>query len=187
MNIQSGKNKFLSSIIDYTELFIVAVCAVIILFSGLLRICTVDGPSMENTLHTGEVLVVSDAMYTPSRGDIVVFHQTGANYNKPLVKRVIGIGGDKLTIDFDNWNVQVTDKSGNTFELDEDYRNISGVKRYTGIHEYNVPEGSLFVMGDNRNNSADSRDIKIGYVDERRVLGKVIIRVSPLSKFGTID
>ena len=192
MENQTKKSKALSSIIDYVELFIVAVCIVIVLFSIAFRTCTVDGDSMNNTLLNEEVLVVSDIMYTPDRGDIIVFHQTDnsniANKNKPLVKRVIGVGGDTVTIDYDTWTVSVTDKNGETSTLDEDYIHLSQRGSYfSGVKEYKVPEGSLFVLGDNRNESLDSRYADIGYVDARRVLGKVVMRVAPISRFGIID
>lgn len=192
MENQTKKSKALSSIIDYVELFVVAVCIVIVLFSIAFRTCTVDGDSMNNTLLNEEVLVVSDIMYTPDRGDIIVFHQTDnsniANKNKPLVKRVIGVGGDTVTIDYDTWTVSVTDKNGETSTLDEDYIHLSQRGSYfSGVKEYKVPEGSLFVLGDNRNESLDSRYADIGYVDARRVLGKVVMRVAPISRFGIID
>lgn len=192
MENQTKKSKALSSIIDYVELFVVAVCIVIVLFSIAFRTCTVDGDSMNNTLLNEEVLVVSDIMYTPDRGNIIVFHQTDnsniANKNKPLVKRVIGVGGDTVTIDYDTWTVSVTDKNGATSTLDEDYIHLSQRGSYfSGVKEYKVPEGSLFVLGDNRNESLDSRYADIGYVDARRVLGKVVMRVAPISRFGIID
>ena len=192
MENQTKKSKALTSIIDYVELFVVAVCIVIVLFSIAFRTCTVDGDSMNNTLLNEEVLVVSDIMYTPDRGDIIVFHQTDnsniANKNKPLVKRVIGVGGDTVTIDYDTWTVSVTDKNGETSTLDEDYIHLSQRGSYfSGVKEYKVPEGSLFVLGDNRNESLDSRYADIGYVDARRVLGKVVMRVAPISRFGIID
>lgn len=192
MENQTKKSKALSSIIDYVELFVVAVCIVIVLFSIAFRTCTVDGDSMNNTLLNEEVLVVSDILYTPDRGDIIVFHQTDnsniANKNKPLVKRVIGVGGDTVTIDYDTWTVSVTDKNGETSTLDEDYIHLSQRGSYfSGVKEYKVPEGSLFVLGDNRNESLDSRYADIGYVDARRVLGKVVMRVAPISRFGIVD
>ncbi len=183
----------LSNILDYVEIFVIAICAVIVLFSGIIRICTVDGHSMNNTLQNGETLVVSDTFYTPERGDIVVFHQTDnsfiADSNKPLVKRVIGIGGDTVRIDFTTWTVTVTDKNGDTFTLKEDYMFLDPERSdyFSGIKEYTVPEGSLFVLGDNRRNSLDSRFSNIGFVDARRVLGKVVLRASPISSFGTVN
>ncbi len=185
--------KLLSGILDYTELFVIAICVVIVLFSGIIRICTVDGDSMKSTLKNGETLVVSDAFYTPERGDIIVFHQTDnsfvADTNKPLVKRVIGVGGDIVRIDFTTWTVTVTDKNGDSFVLSEDYifLDSSRADNFSGVREYTVPEGSLFVLGDNRRNSLDSRYSNVGFVDARRVLGKVVLRVSPISAFGTVS
>lgn len=183
----------LAGFIDYIELFVIAICIVIVLFSLAFRTCTVDGESMTQTLQNGEMLIVSDLMYSPQRCDIIVFHHTdstslSASSNKPLVKRVIGVGGDTVRIDYSTWEVTVTDKNGNVTVLDEDYIYLSNSpSNFYGIQEYKVPEGSLFVMGDNRNGSLDSRYPTIGYVDERSVLGKVLIRVSPLSKLGAVN
>ncbi len=194
MNEQNKKGKLLSGFIDYVELFVIAICIVLILFSMVFRTCTVDGDSMKNTLTNGEVIIVSDAFYTPKRGDIVVFHMTddsgNPNNNKPLVKRVIGVGGDTVEIDYQGnqqMTVTVTDKDGNVTELVEEYvyldpqRNAI-IGNSNGI--FKVPEGQVFVLGDNRNNSKDSR--MIGCIDERSILGKAIVRVSPISNFGFI-
>ena len=185
---EESRKKKLLNIIDYIEIFVVGVCAVLVLFSFVFRICTVDGDSMNNTLQNGEKLIISDMFYTPDRGDVIVFHQTG-NSNMPLVKRVIGLEGDTVTIDFDTWTVSIVDKNGRSFVLDEPYINIdTPVHRQSGTHTYVVPEGYVFVLGDNRNDSMDSTDFtNVGYVDCRRILGKVIFRYSPLDKFGEIE
>ena len=191
MNDNTKKRSVLSVFIDYVELFVVAVCIVIVLFSVVFRTCNVDGDSMNNTLFDGEVVIVSDMFYSPQREDIIVFHQTDDSFsdrNKPLVKRVIGVGGDTVRIDYDTWTINITDKNGNSKTLNDEYVYLSTRGSYfNGVKEYEVPEGSLFVLGDNRNESLDSRYANIGFVDSRRVLGKVVFRVSPISHFGFVN
>ena len=189
----SDKNTFFSNILDYVEIFVFAICFVIVLFSfSGIRLCTVSGPSMEQTLYNNEKLVTSDIFYTPKRGDIVVFHQTGDNsFNEPIVKRVIGVAGDTVNVQYgyQTITVTVTDADGNVTVLEEDYQYID-TSSYNPYHiptTVKVEEGTIFVMGDNRYHSADSRDSRIGLVDTRRVLGKVIFRISPLSRFGLVD
>lgn len=189
---QRKPSTLIADLLDYIEIFVVAICVVIVLFclSGI-RLCTVDGPSMEDTLQNNEKLITSNLFYTPKRGDIVVFHQTSDalnGYNKPIVKRVIGVAGDTVSIDYQTWTVTVTDKDGNVTVLDEPYRKVVDSNPYpaTPVSVY-VEEGTVFVMGDNRNHSADSRNAKIGLVDTRRILGKVILRITPFDRFGSVE
>lgn len=181
--------KFVYAFFDVFESFLKAIIIVIIILTFFFKICTVSGPSMNNTLFNGEKLIVSDLAYSPKEGDIIVFHQTGT-LNEPIVKRVIATGGKYVKIDYDAKKLYVSDDSS----FDEDdvvdesgYVYISGDEyRQEGVYTVQVPKGYLFVMGDNRNSSTDSRSSTIGLVDERRVLGKVIFRFSPLSKAGII-
>lgn len=186
--VKRRTNDRLLSFIDYVEIIAVAIGIVLVLFSFVFRTCTVDGNSMKNTLFHGEKLVISDLFYTPERGDVIVFHQTGRQ-NMPLVKRVIAIEGDTVVINFDTWEVTITDKDGKTTVLDEPYVNIDSLRHnHSGTHTYTVPEDCVFVLGDNRNDSMDSTDENnIGYVNESRILGKVILRLTPFSKIGFIN
>ncbi len=179
---------FFKEALEYIEIFVFAVCLVILMFSFVFRICTVNGSSMENTLLETENLIVSDFFYTPERGDIVVFHQTG-EMNEPIVKRVIATEGEtvKLLYRDDTMQVTITDVNGNSTVLEEDYMKYEGYPLYRSPMTFTVPEGCLFVMGDNRNESKDSRHSHIGFVDERRVLGKVLFRISPFERMGIVE
>lgn len=186
------KSSFLGDLLDYLEVMVLALCVIIALFSfSGLRLCTVDGASMENTLHGGERLLTWGSFYTPERNDIVVFHQTSdviGDFNKPIVKRVIGLPGDTVHVDYLTQTVTVTDKNGQVTVLEESaYRKLDGWPNYPFFESVYVEEGTVFVLGDNRNNSADSRDPHIGLVDQRRILGKVILRITPFSRFGEVS
>lgn len=192
---KTPKNRFLKEFLEYAELFVIAICAVIILFSFCFRVCKVSGESMEDTLKDKETLIITDVFYTPKRGDVIVFHDPDISpaliEKGPLVKRVIATAGEKVQIDYTDKEmiVTVTDKKGNVTKETYDKYSIKYTfedkPAYLQDSEYFVPEGMVFVMGDNRNHSADSRII--GCVDERSVLGKVIFRVTPLSKIGIIN
>jgi signal peptidase I len=194
----------IAALLEYVEVFVVAIALVILLFSFALRVCSVSGRSMENTLYEGETLIISDLFYEPSRGDIIVFHQTGEGYNEPIVKRVIATEGDTIRITRDaifvNNEILLEDSYvhlDNPFykyvteppsaivedeEIEISYVWQGGIK--IG-YEFKIPDGELFIMGDHRDDSADSRSI--GTVREDAILGKVILRLFPFSKFGTVN
>ena len=188
---QAPANKsFSKELIAQLELIVIAFAIIILMFSFVARTSRVEGISMENTMYDDEFLLVSNLFYSPNKEDIIVFHQTGAKFNEPIVKRVIGLPGDTVKIEYleDTMRVTVTDKNGVAKILEEDYmKYVDSVPfGYNDTVVY-VEEGTVFVMGDNRNNSADSRNPYIGLVDQRRILGKVILRLFPVSRFGIVD
>ena len=176
---------------DFLETFSIAVIAVVLLFTFCLRLCVVEGPSMEDTLHDKELLLLTDVAYTPKQGDIVVFHLSDPNFEKTLVKRVIAVGGQTVRLNFPTGEIYVDDVLYD--DLHATLKNPSGTYLYapqhnydsaTGIFSATVPEGCLFVLGDNRNNSKDSRSADVGFVDARCVLGKAVLRLSPFTVFS---
>ncbi len=179
-------------IYDYAEMFVFALALVLLIFMFVGRLTVVSGPSMEKTLYDGEVMVVSTlgADYKP--GDIIVFQSPYSHLDEGIVKRVIAVGGDTVDIDFENWLVYVNgepvarDADGNAAV--EPYVNFVTAKmnQYDRTFPYTVPEGELFVMGDNRNRSNDSRGTDIGSIDTRYVFGKVYFRIKPLSRLGVV-
>lgn len=184
---QGGREKWrvIDEIYDWVEVFVISTAVVFLLFTFVFRIAQVIGPSMENTLHQDDMLIISDMFYRPKTGDVIVFQLNAEQYPDPLVKRVIATEGQTVDINFDTWTVTV---DGVT--LDESYVNyIQGVAMRGSSYSYplEVPEGMVFVMGDNRNDSMDSRDSRIGLVDERYILGHVKLRIYPFNKFGTLD
>ena len=189
------KTPLIHSVYDFVELFVIAICIVFVIFTFAVRLCRVNGPSMENTLYDGEMLLISDLFYEPEQGDIVVFHptsETNDRYNELIVKRVIASEGQFVKVVRDG--VYVSDDD--TFEADERldestyaYMDIGYMLNYYNAFEkiFEVPENCLFVLGDNRNHSADSRDPEISFVDTRRIVGKVILRLTPFDRFGAVN
>lgn len=177
--------RFLASIFDYVEVLVFSVCIVLVAFCLFGRLCRVSGTSMNQTLQHTETLLISNLAGDIESEDIIVFHMTTndptyAYLNEPLVKRVIATGGQTLRLDFDKGEISV---DGQVMNDDYVYLDV-GHYRNSGVYEATVPEGYLFVMGDNRNNSIDSRSAAIGFVDERRVLGKVVCRLAPFTVFN---
>lgn len=158
---------------EWLELFVWVIGITLLIFSVFLRVAVVDGDSMQSTLHSGDTLLLSNFGYTPEKGDIIVFQVAGSDHSHPVVKRVIATEGDTVDIDFDGWAVSVNGEA-----LEESYvtKADSAMERGNIAFPLTVPKGCVFVLGDNRNASWDSRYSAVGCVDTRAILGKVLIR-----------
>ena len=166
--------------LEWYEALISAALVLVLVFSFVFRIIQVDGSSMVPTLTNGDKLIVWGAGYTPERGDVVIV-DSYTTYGKPLVKRVIAKGGDTISIDYETGTVTV-----NGEVLQEDYIAEPTYLGYDVEFPYTVPEGTVFVMGDNRNQSLDSRSSYIGCIDEQDSLGKVLVCFLPFADFGVV-
>ena len=178
------KPRRIDSIFEFVELFIFTLVAVMVISTFFFRHSIVDGGSMMNTLQDGDRLIISDFLYKPDYDDIVVFEDYSTDVRKPLVKRVIGLEGDTITVEF---NAGRYDVYRNGEKLDPDYVYIGGGGHVYDEGTWTVGEDEVFVMGDHRNDSKDSRSF--GPVHEDTILGKVIIRIFPFKdgKFGKIE
>lgn len=177
----------MDEVFEWAESFVFAMFVVILIFTFFFRIVLVQGPSMRETLQDQDRLIITHINYTPQKGDIVVINSE--KLGKTIIKRVIGTGGDKVVVDYNNNTVTVNGKvisndnireaMYNTNLFDEEY------EVEENVFEYDVPEGKLFVMGDNRNNSTDSR--RLGFIDPSDVLGKAVLRLYPFASFGKVS
>jgi len=182
---KGGVRRFVGDVFDILELFVICAAVILTVFTFILRPTVVQGPSMEDTLLEGDYLIVVSAGYKPEAGDIVVAHNTALPlYHDPIVKRVIAVGGQEINIDFTTWTVTVDGQV-----IEEPYRKLTDGYMLTSDFTFpmTVPEGYVFVMGDNRNHSADSRTRDIGMIDERCIVGHAVLRLLPVSRFTVFD
>lgn len=192
------KPTFWAEALDWYNTVIGSVLAIILIFSLLTRLSTVDGDSMLPTLHDQERLLVTNFSYTPAHNDIVViweddlYNKVTETYGEAIVKRIVGVAGDTISIDFD---AGIVYRNGVALEhgiadgiLYEDGHAINDYtrERIDMVGSVEIPEGYVFVMGDNRNNSTDSRDYRVGLVDVNNIIGKAYLRIAPLDRFGGV-
>lgn len=171
-----------ASAFEWLDSIVIALVAVIFIFTMVLGKVEVSGDSMLDTLHNGDQLIITGYNYTPTRGDIVIIAKNASKTelgriytNKPLVKRIVATEGETVEI-----------KDGYLFvdgvKQEEDYaRTLTVDNGFKG--KQTVPEGCIFVLGDNRGDSADSR--LIGFIPKQYVLGKVLCRIFPFDSITT--
>ena len=176
------KNKPMSSLFDFVETCVTAAVIAIIVLFFVAKTGAVVGESMMTTMHPGDRYVLTDMFYAPTGGDIIVFapeeEYVSRSSGKLWVKRIIATEGQ--TVEIKDGGVYVDGE-----KLDEPYLSSDTVtEAKITENPYTVPDGCVFVMGDNRGRSMDSR--YIGAVDTRRIVGKVIFRFWPLDSVGMV-
>ncbi len=179
-------------VFEWLDVVVTALIAVVLVFSFVFRVATIEGDSMLNTLVEGEKVVISDFNYTAKAGDIVVISRNAENSVEgsttsqgPIIKRVIATENQTVDIDFEKGIVYVDGKA-----LKERYISTPTTRKDDLEFPAIVPEGCIFVLGDNRVVSLDSRSSQIGnngMVDTRYVLGKAVLRIFPFNKVGGLD
>lgn len=195
---EKKKGTTFSDFMEIVESVIISVFAVLLIFTFVCRPVTVDGTSMVPTLQDADKLIMRMMGYSPKCGDIVIVENEssyryengtdgkiidGSGMEKRLIKRVIAVGGQTVDIDFEAHTVTVDGE-----QLYESYIN-EPTELNAGMFDYpvTVPEGYVFVMGDNRNNSTDSRSPLVGFVKEEDVIGKAVLRFYPFDKFEFLN
>ena len=177
-------------VFEWLEIIITAIIAVVIIFTFIFKVVTIEGGSMKETIHNGEKVIISNMFYTPKNGDIVVISRNIDNSvdtesSAPIIKRIIATEGQTVDIDFEQGIVFVDGVA-----LDEPYTRTPTNLKYDIEFPVLVDDGCVFVLGDNRNDSRDSRSSLIGdngMIDTRYILGKAVFRILPFDKIGGLS
>ena len=165
-----NNKKIASGIYDFASVLVSAIIAVTFIFTFLFKISSVNGPSMLDSFHNGDRVFITAAGYQPKYGDVVIISQPN-QYNEVLIKRIIAVGGQTVDVDATAGTVTVDGRV-----LYEPYIREQTLTQGNMNFPLTVP-GYVFVMGDNRNHSTDSRYKSIGLIDERYIMGKAFYRV----------
>ena len=173
------------SVMEWVETIVMAVVLVAVAFTFVARVITVDGVSMEPTYYNGDRVLVTKLAGQARQGDVVIV--VGA-LEEPIIKRVVATEGQ--TVDFDTELGEVTVDGqplpGSVFGIEDGITFVPDLPGMVMEFPQTVPEGCVFVLGDNRDNSTDSRFVTVGMVDQRNILGKVVFSLYPFSKIGFV-
>lgn len=178
--------RWVKTLYEWLEEIVIALTVVILVFTFLFRIVTVTGHSMEPNFVEGEKLIVTNLGHDAEAGDVVVITNV---LSEPIIKRIIATEGQTVDIDYDAGVVYVDGEA-----LDESQFGLSNgittrpyVTYEPMVFPQTVPPGCVFVLGDNRGVSRDSRYAEVGMVDARHILGEAVFTIFPLDRFGKIE
>ena len=180
----SSEDSFKMDLFFWLQALVAALITLILLFTFVGRIIGVDGDSMYPTLHNGDLLLLQSVGYEPKQGDVVVLTKEFDAAEGPIVKRVIAVGGQTVDIDFNTGTVYVDGQA-----LDEPYAKEPTYTTDGTEFPLTLKENEVFIMGDNRNHSTDSRSYRLGPVDEGYIQGKAIFLLIPgrTAETGRLD
>lgn len=166
---------------EWLHALIVAIIIVVLLLTFVFRSISVDGSSMNDTLFDRDIVFVTNYFTPPTDGDIVVISH-GQEYLKPIIKRIIATEGQTLNINFEKHQIIV-----DGVILDEPYIKEETIAKGDNQIPSVIPEGKVFVMGDNRNHSSDSRFQSIGLIDEKDIIGKAQFVIFPFNRMASLN
>lgn len=180
MDTEKDKKRTYRDFTEWLEALVFAFVMIVLIYTFLFRIITVNGSSMAATLNWYDRIAVQCVGYKPQHGDVIVV-DSYSKYGNPLVKRIIAMEGDTVDIDSSTGAVIV-----NGEVLNEPYIGGAVTTQADVDFPLTVPEGNVFVLGDNREISLDSRSSEVGMIDTRNILGKAVIRIYPFKEIGII-
>lgn len=182
------KPRAIDWVFDIAEMFVFVLVAVMILTTLIFKHSIVEGDSMNNTLENGDHLIISNLFYTPERGDIIVFEDYSTDLRKAVVKRVIALPNETVEIRLNSKGQVIAIVNGE--ELPEEYA-LNLCDADIDMTNFNKPitlgDDEIFVMGDNRYHSLDSRSSLVGPIKTDAILGKILFRFLPIDKFGAVE
>lgn len=179
-NLKAPESSLTSELYEWAESIAFALAIIVLIFTFFIRPVGVSGFSMQNTLQNGDKVLISNINYTPKQGDIIVLSTKAVD--DPIIKRVVAVGGQTVSIDYSKNKVYVDGKEFDAPIKEAMTESMSG--RPMLKLPVKVPAGCVFVMGDNRNDSFDSRFAEIGIINDKDIIGHAVFRLLPFDKIG---
>lgn len=178
--------KGVKTLYEWLEEIVIALTLVILVFTFLFRVVTVTGESMLPNFVEGQKLIVTNLGHSVEQGTVVVITNV---LNEPIIKRVIATEGQTVDIDYETGVVYVDGEAVDEtrFGLENGITTRPYSTLEAMVFPQTVPEGCVFVLGDNRSVSKDSRYTEVGMVDTRHILGEAVFTLYPFDRFGVIE